>query len=583
MEDYQPMNDRELTRLFVIISICVVFAAGGWVWSTWHFGQNSLEALAAERGQQLRRTYDADLERHTEFVLETAGYIARDPAVRKLFDEGARAVAEDDSAAAARARSELLAHVEQSWRNGSARQAERILHFHTPPATSFLRVHAPDKFGDDLSGIRGSVVKVNTSKKPASGFETGRYFTGIRAVTPVFTGPDNDDEGFIGALEIGLPLATVLDDLTEQVQADFAILFDLDHLKTRMPADYFDQYTKDHRLFDDFALTWISTEAPSNSIIAKELELYLADLRSSQSRQPPSEGTQPKHDGSTQISTEVSTEISTDVHTHLLDDWRLTRGVTLFPLRELQTSDPATGEPAGVVIAWFSLEEEVAALHDRVMQTLLVALFVVLAVEAVLYTGLMRERDLRIERNASLTDALTGIANRRHFEETLDQEVRRATRSLTPVAVILCDIDLFKQYNDFYGHPAGDECIRQVAKALQNSLRRAGDFVARYGGEEFIAILPDTNLDSAALVAERLRKAVQALGLAHEKHPLGVATISVGVTAAQVHSNGAGETLIATADEALYQAKEAGRNCVRSLKFPGATSMHKHAIPITYR
>lgn len=165
----------------------------------------------------------------------------------------------------------------------------------------------------------------------------------------------------------------------------------------------------------------------------------------------------------------------------------------------------------------------------------------------------------------STVDSLTGIANRRRFDDVLYKEWRRAMRRQYPIALLMCDIDFFKQYNDAQGHQAGDECIRSVARAIEDTLKRPGDLVARYGGEEFSAILPDTNFDGAQLVAESVRNAVAELGIPHGRSSVASrVTLSVGA-AIVVPSRGApatGEQLVEAADKALYAAKSAGRNRV---------------------
>ena len=165
----------------------------------------------------------------------------------------------------------------------------------------------------------------------------------------------------------------------------------------------------------------------------------------------------------------------------------------------------------------------------------------------------------------STVDALTGIANRRRFDEVLYKEWRRAMRRQYPISLLMCDIDYFKQYNDAQGHQAGDECIRNVARAIEESLKRPGDLVARYGGEEFAAVLPDTDFDGAQMVAEHVRSAVAELGIPHGRSSVASrVTLSVGA-ACMIPKRGspaAGGELLEGADKALYAAKSAGRNRV---------------------
>jgi two-component system chemotaxis family response regulator WspR len=161
----------------------------------------------------------------------------------------------------------------------------------------------------------------------------------------------------------------------------------------------------------------------------------------------------------------------------------------------------------------------------------------------------------------SILDGLTGIANRRHFDQMLDQECRRAQREKTPLSLIMTDVDFFKKYNDAYGHLAGDHCLRRVAGALQHAARRPADLAARYGGEEFALILPSTTEEGGCVVAESLREAVTKLALLHERSEVSsLVTLSIGVAAQQTGEALEPKELIERADAALYAAKRSGRN-----------------------
>jgi diguanylate cyclase (GGDEF)-like protein len=176
--------------------------------------------------------------------------------------------------------------------------------------------------------------------------------------------------------------------------------------------------------------------------------------------------------------------------------------------------------------------------------------------------------DLRRERSAleaiAWTDALTGLHNRRYLEAALARPVRRAGDAARALAVLMIDIDHFKGFNDRYGHPAGDACLREVAGALQHALARPGDVLARYGGEEFIALLEDVDAAGALVVAQRLRAAVEALSVPHAGSPFGRVTISIGAACGAVqHGSEDAAQLVAAADAALYAAKRAGRDRVQ--------------------
>lgn len=162
----------------------------------------------------------------------------------------------------------------------------------------------------------------------------------------------------------------------------------------------------------------------------------------------------------------------------------------------------------------------------------------------------------------SITDALTGLSNRRHFDAVLAQEWTRATRLAQPLALGMIDIDRFKEYNDHYGHQAGDICLQGVARVLAEHIRRTGDLVARYGGEEFVFIAPATDGVSAAGMAKTVCDALYALQLPHKASALGCVTISIGVASMLPEDGEFASMLLARADKALYRAKDAGRNQV---------------------
>jgi diguanylate cyclase (GGDEF)-like protein len=181
------------------------------------------------------------------------------------------------------------------------------------------------------------------------------------------------------------------------------------------------------------------------------------------------------------------------------------------------------------------------------------------------------ERTARLEQlNRELQgladrDGLTGVANRRRGDAYLAEVWTRLRREKQPLSVMMLDVDHFKAFNDHYGHQAGDECLTVVAGTLQDELLRTSDMVARYGGEEFMLILPNTDGESAALLAEKVRRAVESLTIAHAHSSAGtVVTVSVGVATILPASDEGAEHLLREADIALYRAKRLGRNQVHS-------------------
>ena len=175
------------------------------------------------------------------------------------------------------------------------------------------------------------------------------------------------------------------------------------------------------------------------------------------------------------------------------------------------------------------------------------------------------EDTIFVLKRLSSEDELTGIPNRRGFENYLEQEWKRAMRYEVPVSLILVDIDFFKAYNDTYGHQSGDQCLKKVASVLNDTLHRPADFAARYGGEEFVIILPNTDLKGGEFIAEKLREGVEAMGIVHSSSQASDhVTISLGVATAVPSQGFLPSDLVSAADQVLYRAKQEGRNRSRS-------------------
>ena len=168
-----------------------------------------------------------------------------------------------------------------------------------------------------------------------------------------------------------------------------------------------------------------------------------------------------------------------------------------------------------------------------------------------------------LEQLAAL-DGLTGIPNRRRFDESYALEWRRCQRAGQPLSLVVADVDHFKAYNDTLGHAAGDRVLQEVAAVLRQCARRPGDLAARYGGEEFVLLLPETGAQEAQMLAEELRAKLEARGLTHPASPVGASvTLSIGGASTTPMQAEADPAFFPLADAALYQAKASGRNCVR--------------------
>ena len=226
----------------------------------------------------------------------------------------------------------------------------------------------------------------------------------------------------------------------------------------------------------------------------------------------------------------------------------------------LRTSSITRAIPIIFVTALKSPEDETRALDagaaDFISKPVNAAV-----VRARVRTQLTVKRQADALRELTLTDGLTGVSNRRAFDETLSAEWRRCARARIPLALLLLDIDHFKKFNDTYGHQAGDACLQQVAGAMRRAAKRPQDLVARYGGEEFAILLPHEELGGAGTVAQRIIDEIALLAIAHESAPSGpLLTVSMGVTSMIPQDGIEPSSLVAAADTLLYEAKANGRN-----------------------
>lgn len=215
---------------------------------------------------------------------------------------------------------------------------------------------------------------------------------------------------------------------------------------------------------------------------------------------------------------------------------------------------------------WFAANytSSAALEHGHILRTnYVLATFVAIVFAIAATSALIYEANLRY-RSDSLQDALSGLPNRRHFEAVRQAEWRHAASRQKPLSLLLIDIDVFKAYNDTYGHAAGDRCIVQVAQAIRSAVRRHGDLCARLGGEEFAVLLPGAFLPDATVVAEKICAAVRAAAIPHAGSPNGIVTVSVGAAALTPWTSEAA-VLFEKADASLYRAKANGRNRVEAV------------------
>ncbi|MEE4204476.1 MAG: diguanylate cyclase [Halieaceae bacterium] len=546
------MKRRQFNKISISASLMIVVIAIFWVWSSWNAAREKLQATALDQTDRIETMYRSNLDHFGTFLTQMAAIIGNEADINDLFYQAKLAVEREGGGAggaeAARLREAIYERYRSAWEAVSGNGDLRELHFQLPPATSFLRFHRPDLYGDDMTQTRPMVLAANRQQTEAHGIEAGAASGGIRGVVPVSHELEDGTTVHVGSVEVGMALATLLNRMSEETGANFAILADEGHLRSRFLPEIFALWTRDAPAYGNFRLM-----ASTDVTVARSLMDELGD--------------------------HVLSERVPEVITELAEQ---TIALAKLPLRDYSGERDTSRPSVGFIYAWVPLDDAVLAYKRDVAEALVIGIFVVFFLEAMLFFALGQEQKLALQRKASMTDALTGVSNRRHFDEILDAEIRRAARSGHPVSVILADVDYFKRYNDHYGHQAGDDCLRRVAIGMSAELQRAGDFIARYGGEEFVVVLPDSSLSAGLAVAEKLRRAVEKLKIPHEKHPGGQkVTVSLGVAAGRVSQNDA-KALVAMADEALYRAKGAGRNNSQGLRF-GDDLDGGQPLPLLYR
>ncbi|AFJ03225.1 two-component system response regulator-like protein [Methylophaga frappieri] len=528
---------KDKKNIFLFVTLVILIFDGLFVWTNYTASKDALHETLSQRGEQLRHAYQITLDQLSSFMLQTATYIANDQEVTTLFHQGKVAVEAEGGGpggeTAAEIRSQLYAVVERGWQALRKDFKVRQLHFHLPIDISFLRVHKPEKFGDDLSEIRHSVVATNTEQIPSSGFESGRVYAGIRGVVPVFYRENVfADRHHVGALEAGTSFNLMLDDLKSVLNAEFAVLMTMAHAEETMWPDFLKDYVKTKLVIKNHLLEASTNEQQINNMLNQT----------------------------------NASQLLGDMATKLILVNNKAYAMTSFPLIDYLGSVDPERNPIGTILVWTPADDELAEFHRSNQFNILLAILGFLVVESLLYWAIRIESRLKVQQEIALRDGLTGVYNRRAFDERYKEEFFRSKREQDDLSILMIDIDYFKIYNDHYGHLAGDDCIRRVVDILRKNIKRSGDVLARYGGEEFVVILPATDEHSAFRIAEQLRVQVADAKIMHEENKNSdVVTISCGVASFKfdnVQADIPPEALLGEADKALYKAKNQGRNTV---------------------
>lgn len=523
----------------------LLIADGVFVAINYHSDKRSMHRSLEQEGRQLQTTFNVALSMTLNNMSQLATFVAGDADVQSLFALGVEAVEREGGGPgqqeSLRLRGQLYDLVAPSWIKMTEDYQVRQLHFHLGPgSTSFLRVHKPAKFGDNMDDLRHMVVDVNRDGQPRQGFELGRVYAGLRGIVPVYS--DHEMHNQIGALEIGTSFNTLIGSLSTSIKGEVAILL------------------KDSRVED---ATWLRpgepvgstpcgcfVEAASSPVLKPILEARAQDTWA-----------EPSHAG----------------HTVLTHTTQGIFAVTEFALNDYIGERDRHESSVGRVMIWKPAEAALADLHEKTWVNIFYAIAGFVLIEIALFLGIrlaLRQLENSVDKrtreiqvlNQQLeemahTDMLTGLYSRRYFMERLEQELNRTRRLQQPIALLILDVDHFKQVNDTWGHQAGDRVLVGLGQMMRASCRNY-DVPGRYGGEEFCLLLPGADTANAMRIAEKLREQIVSRVEIPDSDGKTI-TVSIGVA---VYREGQrNEDWLKAADQALYKAKRAGRNrCVHA-------------------
>lgn len=529
---------KNAPKSLLIISLLILLLDIVFVGLNYSSSKKALIQNLSKRARDHRNEFGIMLEMTYTNMMQMAQFISNDQDLNQLFLQGKKAVeAQRDSGdiRAQEIRHALLKQVKPAWDKLTADFNVRQLHYHLGPGSlSFLRVHTPEKYGDRMDEIRHTIVDTNAEKKARTGFETGRIYGGLRAVTPIWTeDPESGRETFVGSLEVGTSFDLILPMFEDFYSVNTAVILTREHIENRMWPEFVEKYFGDNPDMEYYL------ESASSADTRRDLIRVLKQLG---------------------ISSEF---VARNAGILELDDRYLS--AYYFPLRDYEGEKNPALPPAGFVLMWEDVTPMVDDLYASVKYNIIYAIVGFILVEIILIWTFKRELRLVVAEREATRDPLTGLYNRRYFDQTLHCELTTARHTGRGISLLVCDIDQFKAYNDNYGHQQGDMCLQQVAACLKQNLSRNIDWIARYGGEEFAVVLPDTDLNGAVHVAERLIKAVKNLGIVHEYSSVNkVVTLSIGA-ASSLNADNA-RKLFELADQNLYRAKQQGRNRVVAIQ-----------------
>ncbi|QOP46560.1 sensor domain-containing diguanylate cyclase [Sulfurimonas paralvinellae] len=401
----------------------------------------------------------------------------------------------------------------------------RQLHFHLPNSISFLRFHRPNKYGDSLQNVRETIDYVNKRRIPISAFEEGRIFNGFRNVYPIF-----HDGEFVGTVELSFSFLAMQEFLTKTDHTSYLFLIKQEVVNKKVFTSEKRNYQKSE--FDGFDY--------DKATLSKSMQMRLNKMFSINKAI------------SKQVAQRVAKGESFSIYFHQNDIYNDSPIIISF----IAVPNLDSKTVAYILNYQFGDTLKILIKNSHMIFIILSLLLIFISLILFIYFYNDEKRRAKIFQDAT-HDALTGLYNRHAVNYFFKQKIDESKRYHKPLSIIFCDIDFFKKINDTYGHDIGDYVLKGIAAILQNHLR-SSDISARWGGEEFIIFLPETSLEEAVAIAQKLRKIIEASLFSS----IETTTCSFGVT--QLREDDTSDSLLKRVDELLYRAKENGRNRVEN-------------------
>ncbi|HDP88682.1 MAG TPA: diguanylate cyclase [Thioalkalivibrio sp.] len=531
-------------RLFLALSAAILLVVVLFVVVNNHAARESLDQSLRDRARELGSAYEVALSSSLVSASQMASFIAADVETLRYMARAREALAGDGGdpfgSHSAEVRYQWLQAMQPSLHHLRQRFGMNELEFHlyvNDQAMSFLRLHRPEGFGDVIEAPDHPVNRAARTGAGAAAPVLDAGGAALRAAEPVrWSGPDADEEQLLGMVEVGLSFDALLDLLNRRLGVQAAVVLDAAAVEG--------------------VVALVVRERELTRLAGTSCYLFTA--------------AGPDAD---RLKDEVT---SCHAGVSVVGDSVPVAGKRRFAQTVVPLELAGAGRSiAGAVVLWFDAEAALAAYERTLVVNIgyAAAGFIVLGlVLFVLLRGGMRVFETELRRRTSeirqlnrrltrmaTTDSLTGLHNRRHFLQRMQVEMDRVRRAGGELALILIDLDHFKQVNDRYGHQVGDEVLRKTGRLLLEQIRSV-DIVGRYGGEELCVLLPDTDAAQAMIMAERLRAGIAGMPFMAPGGTAFRVTASLGV--AQWDGLADRDTLFVQADTALYAAKDAGRNRV---------------------